>query len=60
MRDAGHHVLVKVSEHGIGRTSGVVVDRSHWALWTLQDGKVVSLRNYYDHTKALRAVGLQE
>jgi ketosteroid isomerase-like protein len=59
-RDAGDHVLVKVFEHGIGRTSGVAVDRSHWALWTLQGGKVVSLRTYYDHAQALKAVGLEE
>jgi ketosteroid isomerase-like protein len=60
MRDAGDHVLVKVSEHGIGRTSGVAVDRCHYALWTLQGGKVVSLRTYYDRTLALKAVGLDE
>jgi ketosteroid isomerase-like protein len=60
MRDAGDHVLVKVSEHGIGRTSGALVDRCHWALWTLQAGKVVSLRNYYDQAKALKAAGLEE
>jgi ketosteroid isomerase-like protein len=60
MRDAGDHVLVKVSEHGIGRTSGVAVDRCHWALWTLQGGKVVSWRTYYDHAEALKAVGLEE
>ncbi len=60
VRDAGDHVLVTVSEHGIGRTSGVVVHRCHWALWTLQGGKIVSLRNYYDHTAALKAAGLEE
>jgi ketosteroid isomerase-like protein len=59
-RDAGDQVLVKVSEHGIGRASGVAVDRCHWALWTLQGGKVVGLRTYYDRANALRAMGLEE
>jgi ketosteroid isomerase-like protein len=60
MRASGDHVLVTVDEHGIGRASGVVVDRRHYALWTLRAGKVVSLRVYLDRTEALQAVGLAE
>ena len=32
----------------------------HYALWTLRGGKVVSLRTYYDHAQALKAMGLDE
>ena len=53
-------VLLVMNEHGIGRASGVVVDRRHYALWTLRGGKVVSLRNYLDRAEALKAVGLEE
>ncbi|HEY0515692.1 MAG TPA: hypothetical protein VGD00_01110 [Solirubrobacteraceae bacterium] len=60
MRDREDHVLVTVNEHGIGRASGVVVDRRHYALWTLRGGKVVSLRNYLDRAEALEAAGLEE
>jgi ketosteroid isomerase-like protein len=58
MRDAGDHVLVTVYEHGIGRTSGVAVDRCHYALWTLRGGKVVRMRVYLDRADALEAAGL--
>ena len=60
MRDCGDQVLVAVNEHGIGRASGVVVDRRHYALWTLRGGMVVSLRNYLDRAEALKAAGLEE
>ena len=60
MRDCGDHVLATVYERGIGRTSGVAVERCHYALWTLRGGKVVSLRNYLDRAEALKAVGLEE
>ena len=60
VRDHADHVLVTVYEHGIGRASGVVVDRRHYALWTLRGGKVVRLRVYLDRADALKAVGLAE
>jgi ketosteroid isomerase-like protein len=60
MRASPDDVLVTVNEHGIGRASGVVVDRCHYALWTLRGGKVVSMRVYLDHAEALKAVGLEK
>jgi ketosteroid isomerase-like protein len=59
-KDYGDHLLVTVDEHGIGRASGVAVDRRHYALWTLRGGKVVSLCVFLDHAEALKAVGLEE
>jgi ketosteroid isomerase-like protein len=60
VRDFKDHVLVTVYEHGIGRASGVAVDRRHYALWTLHDGTIVRLRVYVDQGAALKAVGLAE
>ncbi len=59
-KDYGDQVLVTVKEHGVGRASGVTVDRNHYALWTLRGGKIVSLRVYLDHAEALKAVGVEE
>jgi ketosteroid isomerase-like protein len=58
MQASGDHVLVTIDEHGVGRASGVVVDRRHYALWTLRGGKVVRLRVYLDRAEALEAAGL--
>jgi ketosteroid isomerase-like protein len=59
-KDYGDQILVTVYEHGIGRASGVTVDRHHYALWTLRGGKIVSLCVYLDQVEALKAVGLEE
>ena len=56
----GDHVLVTVDERGVGRTSGVVVDRRHYAAWTLNNGMVTRVRVYLDHAEALKSVGLEE
>jgi ketosteroid isomerase-like protein len=59
LRGSGDYVLVTVNEQGVGRTSGVVVDRRHYAVWTLQGGKIVRPRVYLDRNEALRVVGLE-
>ena len=56
----GAHVLVTVHEHALGRTSGVVVDGRHYAVWTLRNGMVTRVCVYPDHSDALKAVGLKE
>jgi len=58
--DHGDHVLALVREHGVGRASGVILDRRHYALWSIRDGKVVSMRAYLDRAGALKALGLEE
>jgi ketosteroid isomerase-like protein len=57
---SGDRVLVTVDERGVGRASGVVVDRRHYAAWTLNNGMVTRVRVYLDHAEALKAVGLEE
>jgi ketosteroid isomerase-like protein len=54
----GDHVVVTVREHGVGRGSGVVVDRRQYAVWTLRDGMIIRMRAYLDHNEALRAARL--
>jgi ketosteroid isomerase-like protein len=56
----GDHVLVTVHEHAVGRLSGVVVDRRHYAVWTLHNGMVTRVCVYLDHAEAHEAVGLAE
>jgi len=60
LRAAGDCVLATIHERGVGRASGVVLERRHDALWTLRDGKVVRMRVYLDRSADLEAVGLRE
>jgi ketosteroid isomerase-like protein len=54
------HVLVTVQENAVGRMSDVVVDRRHYAVWTLHNGMVTRVRAYLHRADALKAVGLEE
>jgi ketosteroid isomerase-like protein len=56
----GDDVLVTVHDHAVGRTSGAVIDRIHYAVWTLHDDMVTRVRIFLDHTEALKAAGLEE
>jgi ketosteroid isomerase-like protein len=58
--DLEPHVLARIHERGRGRSSGAVIDRYHWAVWTMREGKVVSMRAYVDRAKALEAVELTD
>jgi hypothetical protein len=58
--DAGDQVAVIAAWHGRGKTSGVDVEWRYGAVWTLRNGKVISLVSYSDPADALKAVGLEE
>jgi ketosteroid isomerase-like protein len=59
--DAGDHVVVFQRMDARGRTSGVETDFGDYAqVWTLRDGKVVSMRFYADRDEALAAAGVAE
>jgi ketosteroid isomerase-like protein len=45
---------------GRGKGSGVPVVIRSADLWTIRDGKIVSLVGYPDRAEALKAVGLRE
>jgi ketosteroid isomerase-like protein len=58
--DLDNKVLVVVALSGRGRGSDVPVQGSFVQVWTLRDGKAVSLRDYATKAEALEAAGLQE
>ena len=53
-------VLAVVHETGVGRTSGVPVNRSFAALYTVIDRKIVRITMFPNEQDALEAVGLRE
>jgi ketosteroid isomerase-like protein len=56
--DAGDQVLAVIREREIGRASGVPVEASHLAVWTLDGGKVGRMQVFDDRGAAERAAGL--
>ena len=58
--DAGDQVVIIAEWRGRGKTSGVVTKWRYGAVWTLRDGKVISLVSYTNPADALKAVGLEE
>jgi len=58
--DLGNKVVVVLSITGRGRAGGTPVEGRIAQLWTLRDGKALSLRDYATKADALEAVGLSE
>jgi ketosteroid isomerase-like protein len=58
--DAGDQVVVIAAWRGHGKASGADSEWRYSAVWTLRDGKVISLVSYRDPADALEAVGLRE
>jgi ketosteroid isomerase-like protein len=58
--DAGDQVLAVIREREVGRASGVPVEATHMAVWTLAEGKVTQLQVFDDRQQALKAAGLSE
>src|SRR3954451_11125193 len=58
--DAGDQVVAVVRDRRVGRTSGVPVEATHLAVWTLADDKVIRLQTFDDREQALEAAGLSE
>ena len=58
--DLGERILAVVSMRGTGRGSGAPVEMTFVQLWSLLDGKAVSLRDYATMAEALAAVGQAE
>jgi ketosteroid isomerase-like protein len=57
--DAGDRVVVVLRVHARGRGSGVDLERTAGAVWTLRKGKCVLLDYYGSKDDALEAVGLR-
>ena len=58
--DLGEKIIVVVSMSGRGQGSSVPVEMTFAQLWSVRDGKAVSLRDYATKADALEAVGLSE
>lgn len=58
--DADDKVVVLVHSHGRGRGSGLEIARDAAMVWTVRDGRAVSVRFYIEQSKALEAVRLSE
>jgi ketosteroid isomerase-like protein len=58
--DTGNELIVFVHEVARGRKSGIVMETDTAAISTLQEGRVIRVRNYLDRSDALKAVGLSE
>ncbi len=58
--DAGSSVVVVFHQSGIGRGSGIRTDRDFFAVYDLEDSKVVRYRQYESRREALDAAGVSE
>jgi ketosteroid isomerase-like protein len=56
----GEHVVVPARLTGRGRLSGASVDVTFTMLFSLREGKIVRVRNYWQKAEALEAAGLPE
>jgi ketosteroid isomerase-like protein len=57
---AGDSVFVAVQEHGVGKESGIPMERSYFAVWTFRGPSVIRLEQMWDRAAALEAIGLSE
>ena len=58
--DAGHAVISVVTQRGVGRTSGLPLDRTLAGVWTVRDSKIVRAVWFLTRDEALNAAGLRE
>ena len=56
--DAGDKVVATVHFRGRGRGSGVVVDATTYAVYTLRDGSMIGMEEFTERAEALEAAGL--
>lgn len=58
--DGGDRVVSVVTSRARGRASGVEVEREHFGLWTIREGKIVRVEWFSKREEALEAAGLPE
>ena len=59
--DAGNdRVFASYRQSAIGKGSGVPIELEYFAVYEVENGKVVRTRHYLDRDKALEAAGLQK
>jgi uncharacterized protein len=57
---AADKVVVLLHSHGRGKGSGLEMARDVAMVWTVREGRAVSMRFYTDQAQALEAAGLRE
>jgi ketosteroid isomerase-like protein len=60
VRDLGDQVVIVFLVRGRGTASGVTLEQSLAQVVTLQQGKVIGIREYFTREEALEGVGLSE
>jgi uncharacterized protein len=55
LSDANQHVISVSTMRARGRASGIVVESTAHALWTLREGKIVRVAWFPTHAEALKA-----
>ena len=60
VRDLGDRIVVVFIVRGRGTGSGVTLEQSLAQVVTLDQGKVIEIREYFSREEALAAVGLAE
>src|SRR5262245_14808921 len=58
--DAGDSVVVVFRQHGIGRGSGVEIEKDFFGVYDLSGSKVVRFRLFESRQEALEAAGLED
>jgi ketosteroid isomerase-like protein len=58
--EAADKVAVLLHSHGRGRGSGMEMARDAAMVWTVSEGRALSVRFYTDQAEALEAAGLSE
>jgi ketosteroid isomerase-like protein len=58
--DAGEHVISPVVGRARGRASGIAVEWTHSAVWTIRDGKIVRVVWLPTREAALEAAGVRQ
>jgi ketosteroid isomerase-like protein len=58
--DAGDAVVLAMHLTAKGRRTGIAVEQQTAGVWTIRDGKVMSIRAHASLSEALHAVGLAE
>jgi ketosteroid isomerase-like protein len=54
IEELGGHVVVSMRQRGRGKASGAEVDNRLTHVWTLRDGRGISLRSFAQHEDAVR------
>ena len=58
--EAGEKVISVVTSRGRGRESGLDVEQTHYALWSIDAGRVTSVKWFGTLDEALEAAGQRE